>query len=263
MVSALPSSAIKEYFGEHRRRFGDYLAKGIPFVSLSKGMDPTTLELSDDLFFSIFHGYRDQFTFLSGPSFANEIMEEQITLVSLAGLSRSTLERVVPMFETPFFKAFACLDVKGALLGGALKNVLAIGGGIIQGLGFNCNTRAALITRGIAEMLLFGKIFGARSETFYGLSGMGDLILTTEGASRNKSFGLQIARGRRPENILREDGLLVEGHKTCKAIYDLARKQGIRVPICTGLYNVLYNNKDPQKVIEKLMSYPTFFKKTE
>ena len=190
IVSGLPSSGIREYFGRHSDHLIPYFKKNIPLVSVAKGIDPDSLELPDDLFFSLFKPYKNCFHFLSGPSFADEIMEEQITLVSMAGYSREILRKVVPMFETSYFKALACLDVKGVLLGGAIKNVLAIAGGIIEELGFNHNTRAALITRGINEMLHFGKIFKALPETFYGLSGMGDLILsTTGGPSRNRRFG--------------------------------------------------------------------------
>ena len=260
VVSGLPSTAIEEYFTKHKQRFSGYLKKGIPLVSLSKGIDPETLELPDDLLFSLFAKYKKSITFLSGPSFAGEIMEEQITLVSLAGSCHKTLKLISDMFETSYFKTFACLDIKGVLLGGAIKNVLAIAGGIIEGLGFNHNTRAALITLGIGEMLHFGKIFNARAETFYGLSGMGDLILsTTGGISRNKQFGLKIAQGRDPLDILQEDGILVEGHKTCEALYRLAKKHNIQAAITDSLHEVLYQGKDPQRIIQKLMRYPVVF----
>ena len=148
VVSGLPTSGIKSFYSENFERFKSYLEAGIPFASLSKGIDPETLELSDDLFFEFYGDYKDLFTFLSGPSFAREIMEEQITLVSLAGRSKGILTRVASMLETPYFKALPTYDVKGVLLGGALKNILAIAGGVIEGLGFNHNTRAAMITRG-------------------------------------------------------------------------------------------------------------------
>ena len=264
VVSGLPSTAIEEYFTKHNKRFSKYLKKGIPLVSLSKGIDPETLELPDDLFFSLFNEHKDLIAFLSGPSFASEIMEEQITLVSLAGSCRENLKRISDMFKTSYFKSFPSLDIKGVLLGGAIKNVIAIAGGIIEGLGYNHNTRAALITLGIGEMLHFGKIFGASAETFYGLSGMGDLILsTTGGVSRNKQFGLEIAKGRLPQDILNEDGILVEGHKTCAALYDLAKKHNIQAVITNGLYEVLFHNKDPKKIIKKLMRYPAVFRHIE
>jgi glycerol-3-phosphate dehydrogenase (NAD(P)+) len=164
------------------------------------------------------------------------------------------------MLATDFFKALPTTDVKGVLLGGSLKNVIAIAGGIMEGLGYNHNTRAALITRGITEMLRFGSFFGARPETFYGLSGMGDLILTTTGElSRNKSFGIEIAKGRKAEEIIKSTKSVVEGYKTTKAAYLLANKMKIRARIFSGIYEVLYNNHNPAEVIQGLMMLPAKF----
>lgn len=260
IVSGLPTAVISNYFRTNHQRFATYLKRSIPFVSLSKGIDPESLELSDDLFFELFPNHKELFTFLSGPSFAKEIMEEQITLVTLAGRSRKNLQAVSKMLECPYFKALPSYDIKGVLLGGALKNILAIAGGIIEGLGFNHNTRAAMITRGIAEMNRFGKVFNARPETFYGLSGMGDLILTTTGdLSRNKRFGLDIAAGKKPEEIIASQRTVVEGYKTARAAHLVSVKYDIRANIFNGLYEVLYEDKDPRHVIEKIMTIPSRF----
>jgi len=260
VVSGLPAAGITQFCEENFDQFSKYLETGVPVVSLSKGIDPDTLELPDDLFFRYFSKYKDQFTFLSGPSFAKEIVDEQITLVSLAGRSKKMLTSVADMLETPYFKIFPSYDVKGVLLGGALKNVLAIAGGIIEGLGFNHNTRAAMITRGIAEMLRFGIVYNARPETFYGLSGMGDLILTTTGElSRNKTFGFDIAKGRTPEEIIKSQRTVVEGYKTTKAAFLVSQKYDIRATIFTACYDVLYKGMSTQEVIRRLMqNRPTF-----
>lgn len=260
IVSALPTAGINEYFKENYDRFLGYFIKGIPLVSLSKGIDPDTLELSDDLFFDMYPHFKDLFCFLSGPSFAHEIMQEQITLVTLAGRSKQVLENVASMVNTSFFKVLASYDVKGVLLGGALKNILAIAGGVIEGLGYNHNTRAAMITRGIAEMLRFGAVYNARPETFYGLSGMGDLILTTTGElSRNKTFGLEIAKGRKAEEIIRSSRSVVEGYKTAKAAHFISERFEIRAQIFNGVYGVLYEELAPREVITKLMRSPSKF----
>ncbi len=260
IVSALPTSGIDLYFKENHERFHRYLAKGIPLLSLSKGIDPDTLELSDDLFFGNFPEFKDLFCFLSGPSFAHEIMQEQITLVTIAGLSKLILEQVIDMVNTPYFKALANYDIKGVLLGGALKNILAIAGGVIEGLGYNHNTRAAMITRGIAEMLRFGSVYNARPETFYGLSGMGDLILTTTGdLSRNKTFGLELAKGRKADEIIRSQRTVVEGYKTAKAVHFISEKFEIRAQIFNGVYEVLYESQSPKEVISKIMRSATRF----
>ncbi len=260
IVSALPTSGIAEYFKDNYDRFLGYLIQKIPIVSLSKGIDPVSLELSDDLFFDTYPHFKEYFCFLSGPSFAHEIMQNHITLVTLAGRSKKVLELVIPMMNTDFFKVLASYDVKGVLLGGALKNILAIAGGIIEGLGYNHNTRAAMITRGIAEMLRFGRVYNARPETFYGLSGMGDLILTTTGdLSRNKSFGLEIAKGRKPEEIIRSQRSVVEGYKTTKAAHFISEKYDIRAQIFNGVYDVLFLENNPSEVIGKIMRSPSKF----
>lgn len=260
VVSGLPAAGIGDFFRDHHKRFLKYLQRGTPFISLSKGIDPETLELSDDLFYELYPLHKELFTFLSGPSFAKEIMQEQITLVTLAGRSRKVLQTVSKMLECSYFKALPSYDVKGVLLGGALKNILAIAGGIIEGLGFNHNTRAAMITRGIAEMNRFGKVYNARPETFYGLSGMGDLILTTTGElSRNKQFGLEIAKGRRPEEIINSQRSVVEGYKTARAAHLVSEKYDIRANIFNGLYEVLYEEKEPIDVIKGLMTVPSRF----
>lgn len=263
IVSGLPTAGIASYYSQEQERFIQYFEKEIPLVSLSKGIDPETLELADDLFFDLFPKYRELFTFLSGPSFAKEIMQSQITLVTLAGRSRKNIMKVTSMLEAPFFKCLGSYDVKGVLLGGALKNVIAIAGGAIEGLGYNHNTRAALITRAIAEMLRFGQVYNARPETFYGLSGMGDLILTTTGGlSRNKQFGMEIAKGRSPEEIISSQRTVVEGYKTTKAVHRLAEKYEVRSRIFEAVYQVLYEKADLETVIQDMMTMPSRFELT-
>jgi glycerol-3-phosphate dehydrogenase (NAD(P)+) len=262
IILGLPTSAIRSYFSsnENLKKVLHLLNKDVPIVSLAKGIDSETLELPDDLLDHYFSDFKDQITFLSGPSFASEIMDEQITLASLAGRSKVHLERVAAFLSCHYFKVFMTYDVKGVLLGGALKNILAIAGGIIEGLGYNHNTRAAMITRGIAEMLRFGKVFNARPETFYGLAGMGDLILTTTGGlSRNKSFGHEIAKGRTAKEIIESQRSVVEGYKTAYAAHKLAEKYDIRARIFKGIYEVLYNEAEVKKIIEQLMKLPAKF----
>jgi glycerol-3-phosphate dehydrogenase (NAD(P)+) len=261
LVSGLPTSAIRHFCEENYDDLKKYFDQKIPLVSLSKGIDPESLELADDLFHHKFSDYKDQICFLSGPSFAQEIIEKQITLVTIAGRHTKTLKKLAHMFDTDYFKVFLTYDTKGLLLGGALKNVLAIGAGAIEGLGYNHNTRAAMITRGITEMLRFGNIFNARPETFYGLSGMGDLILSTTGEqSRNKSFGIEVAKGERtPKEIIDAKRTVVEGYKTTQAVYLLAEKYDIRCSVFRAIYDVLYNNQAPKEVIAKLMSRPVSF----
>jgi glycerol-3-phosphate dehydrogenase (NAD(P)+) len=260
IISGLPMAAIDDFCQTNHEELKKLLDTGIPLVSLAKGIDHETLKLPDEIFRTHFEDYRKQLMYLSGPSFAKEILDKQITIVSIAGEDKVNLLNACDMLGTDFFKALPTTDVKGVLLGGSLKNVIAIAGGIMEGLGYNHNTRAALITRGIVEMLRFGSFFGARPETFYGPSGMGDLILTTTGElSRNKSFGIEIAKGRKPEDIIRASKSVVEGYKTAKAAHFLAENKHINARIFTGLYKVLYEGHDPKEVIQALMMLPPKF----
>lgn len=260
LVNGLPTSAIKPFFSENKERFTKYFEEKIPLVSLSKGIDNETLELPDDLFMHLFSEYQDYITYLSGPSFAKEILDKQVTIVSLAGKSPTVLLELASMLQTEYFKAFPTYDIKGVLLGGALKNILAIAGGILEGLGYNHNTRAAMITRGITEMLRFGKVYNARPETFYSFSGMGDLILTTTSdLSRNKTFGKELAKGRKAKEIISSQRSVVEGYKTTEAAFKLAQKYHIRALLFDGMYQVLYHDVDPKEVIKNLMELPSKF----
>lgn len=260
ILYALPTKTIRNFLSTHKEIIQKFLFTGTPLVSLCKGIDPDTLELPDDLFFDAFSDFRDQFAFLSGPSFASEIVEKQITVTSLAARSRILLEKLSHILETPYFKVTPTYDIKGVLLGGALKNPLAIACGIIEGLGYNNNTRAALITRGMVDMLTIGQIFNARAETFYGPSGAGDLILSTTGQmSRNKKFGLEIARGKRPQEIMKNQRDVVEGYKCTFAVKKIIEKFSLECRIFEGIYDILYNDISPQEIIAGLMDRPFQF----
>jgi glycerol-3-phosphate dehydrogenase (NAD(P)+) len=257
IINGLPTSAIHSYFSGHQEVFNSFFSQEIPFVCLSKGIDAETLELSDDMLNYYFPKFMEQIYFLSGPSFASEILSKQITIVSLAGRFPDQLLKLSQMLQTEYFKAMPTHDIKGVLLGGALKNILAIAGGILEGLGYNHNTRAAMITRGITEMLRFGRVFNARPETFYSFAGMGDLILTTTSElSRNKTFGLEIAKGRLPLEIINSQRSVVEGYKTSLAAYRLSQKYHIRAQLFHGVYKILYENASPEEVIKSIMLMP-------
>ena len=157
-------------------------------------------------------------------------------------------------------KSLGSSDIKGVLLGGALKNVIAIAGGIIEGLGYNANTRAAMLIVGAAEMMKFAPIYGAKRGTFYGLSGMGDLILTTSGGlSRNKRYGLELAMGGDPFATLSQQGGVVEGYRTTQAVNTLSETHGIHTHIFKGVYRVIFNGEEPRQVIDELMGEPFRF----
>ena len=192
---------------------------------------------------------------LSGPSFALEVGKGLPTAVTIASSNSEFAKEVAGLFHHASFRTYVSTDVTGVEIGGAFKNVLAIAAGINDGLAFGANARAALITRGIAEMLRLGKQLDVNLETFTGLSGIGDIVLTcTEDMSRNRRFGLGLGSGKNADEIEKEIGQVIEGKYAAKVIYDLAQKLGIELPITTQVYEVLYNNKPARQAVEDLLS---------
>ncbi len=192
---------------------------------------------------------------LSGPSFAQEVGAGLPTAVTIASHNLSFADDVAQLFHHPLFRAYTTNDVIGVEIGGAFKNILAIAAGINDGLAFGANSRAALITRGVAEMMRLGKQLNANMETFSGLSGIGDIVLTcTENLSRNRRFGLGLGAGKSAEQIETEIGQVIEGKYATKVIYDLAQRLEIELPITTQVYEVLYNHKSARQAVEDLLS---------
>lgn len=196
-----------------------------------------------------------KFSVLSGPSFAREVAQEMPTAVVAASGDEEAARFVQTVCSCSYFRVYTNSDVIGAELGGALKNVIAIAAGISDGLGFGCNTRAALITRGLAEITRLGLSMGARIETFSGLAGMGDLVLTCTGElSRNRSVGMKLGRGRRLSEILAEMHMVAEGVKTAESAWELARRKGIDMPITEQVFKVLYEDKPARSAVVELMT---------
>ena len=164
-------------------------------------------------------------------------------------------KEVQDIFITPGFRVYTSNDVVGVELGGALKNVIAIASGISDGMGFGINTKAALLTRGLAEIIRLGVKMGARKETFFGLSGIGDLATTCMSAhSRNRWLGEEIGRGKKLKEVLKETEMIVEGITTAKSAYELSRKFRVEMPITEKIYQVLYENKKPKDAVGELMT---------
>ncbi|MCC5911890.1 MAG: NAD(P)H-dependent glycerol-3-phosphate dehydrogenase [Clostridiaceae bacterium] len=195
------------------------------------------------------------YAMLSGPSHAEEAANNMPTTVVAASSSRETAQLVQEVFMTNSFRVYTNPDVAGVELGGALKNVIAFGAGIADGLGFGDNAKAALMTRGIREIARLGKAMGADIATFAGLSGIGDLIVTcTSMHSRNRRAGILMGKGKSLEETLKEIGMVVEGITTTNVAYELAQKYGIEMPITEEIYGVLYQNRNPKAAVESLMS---------
>lgn len=225
-------------------------------VSASKGIENTThLTMTGILGQTLPKIASRNLAALTGPSFAREVAQKVPTVVTAAASESSVAEFVQSVFSTPYFRVYTSNDVIGVELGGAVKNVIAIAAGIIDGLGLGLNTRAALITRGLAEIRRLGLKLGAKFDTFAGPSGVGDLILTCTGnLSRNYTVGKKIGQGLTLPQILDEMRMVAEGVKTAKSVYDLSRKLNVDMPISHGIYGILYDDLNPMDVLGKLMT---------
>jgi glycerol-3-phosphate dehydrogenase (NAD(P)+) len=252
VVFVVPSHVTRRVFSQLR----PHLAPTVPIVIATKGIENESLLLMSDVLLDVDAGRAPaSLAVLSGPSFAKEVCQRLPTAVTLAATDPATSALVQPFFTSSYFKAFTSTDLIGVQLGGAIKNVIALAAGGADGLGFGHNTRAALIARGLAEMIRLGVAMGAQTHTFYGLSGIGDLILTSTGElSRNHSVGVQIGRGKSLKTILSEMQMVAEGVSTTKAAYDLARRHRIEMPIVNQIYAVLFEDKSPRQAVQDLMS---------
>jgi len=228
-------------------------------INASKGLEDGTLKSIDAV-------YRDvlpprmaaRATYLSGPTFATELAAGMPAAIVLAGHDRETTALAQRALSHLYFRIYTTDDVLGVLIGGALKNVIAIAAGVSDGLGFGSNTRVALITRGLAEITRVGVALGAHAQTFAGLSGMGDLVLTCSGdASRNRRVGLALGRGKTVAEILGEMNQVAEGVKTTKVAKELAAKLGIEAPITDTMYAIMHAGVPVREAIQQLMSRPT------
>ncbi len=192
---------------------------------------------------------------LSGPSFAKDVAVGIPTAITVAATGKSVAHKVQSTFATPSFRVYTGHDIIGVELGGAVKNVMAIAAGISDGLGLGLNTRAALITRGLAEIQRLGVRLGAQSKTFMGLAGIGDLVLTCTGTlSRNWTVGNSLGKGMKLDAVISKTRTVAEGVKTTKSVYNLSRKLDVEMPIAEQVYYILYEDRDPREALNVLMS---------
>ncbi|MDD2556943.1 MAG: NAD(P)H-dependent glycerol-3-phosphate dehydrogenase [Desulfuromonadaceae bacterium] len=225
-------------------------------ISASKGIEDTTLELMSNVIAKALHGRhnKEKTAFLSGPTFAREIALEIPSAAVVAANNEDIVTMARDLFSTDYFRIYSNDDVIGTEVGGALKNIMALAAGVCDGLKYGHNTRAALITRGLAEMKRVGIALGARPETFAGLAGMGDLVLTCTGdLSRNRTVGIALGEGQKLDAILAHMNMVAEGVETAKSAYHLAQKLDVDVPIINEMYALLYENKDPRRAVVELM----------
>ncbi len=224
-------------------------------VCASKGIENNSLLLMSQVFEALLPAsFHSQLAFLSGPSFAKEVIQGMPTAVVAAARDLRVAEQVQKIFSTDNFRVYTHDDIIGVELGGSMKNVIALAAGVADGLGFGYNSRAALITRGLAEMTRLGLKLGGRAETFAGLAGMGDLVLTCTGdLSRNRTVGIELGKGRKLDEILSGMQMVAEGVKTTLSAYQLANKLAVEVPIIEQMYQILYQDKDPRQAVSDLM----------
>lgn len=225
-------------------------------VSAAKGIETDSLLTMSEVLEEVLPpALHPRLSYLSGPSFAREVAAGMPTAVVVASRDIGIAQQVQEAVSTEVFRAYTNTDILGVELGGALKNVIALAAGVADGLGFGHNSRAALITRGLAEMTRLGLAKGAQAATFAGLTGMGDLVLTCTGdLSRNRSVGIELGRGRKLAEILAGMKMVAEGVKTCQSTYQLAQKLGVEVPITEQMYLILYEDKDPRRAVSDLMA---------
>ena len=252
VVSAIPSHGCRDVMRELSR----HLSPHATVVSATKGLEADTLLRMSEVMTEELGATRSVVV-LSGPSFALEVAQQLPTAVLVASHDPAAAEFVQTEFRGPYFRLYASSDVIGVELGGALKNVIAIAAGVVEGLGLGQNALAALITRGLAEIGRLACAAGAQRETFSGLSGLGDLVLTCTGAlSRNRHVGLELARGRRLGDILSGMKMVAEGVKTTRAALALGARHGVELPITTQMAAVLSGSADVRSALDALMLRP-------
>ncbi len=232
----------------------DKFSENAVIVNLAKGIENKTLKRMSEVVSDVLGQKKAEIATMSGPSHAEEVVRRQPTTVVIAGKNDRINEQLQELFSNSYFRAYKTTDIIGVELGGSLKNIIAIAAGIASGLGLGDNTLGALVTRGLAEITRLGIVLGAKSETFAGLSGIGDLITTCcSKHSRNRYVGERIGQGEKLEDILSSMTMIAEGVETTRAGYDLSRLHEVEMPITKEVYKVLFENKPPGEAVWELM----------
>lgn len=250
VLIAVPSHGLRETL----EKIAPHLADGARICWATKGFELDTGKLPHQVVAEVLGGERPM-AVLSGPTFAKEVGAGLPTAMTVAASDELFGADLARAFSGSNFRAYTSDDIVGVEVGGAVKNVLAIGAGISDGLGFGANTRIALINRGLAEMTRLGVALGAKKDTFMGLAGMGDLVLTcTDNQSRNRRMGLALAAGKTVESAQEEIQQVVEGVLAAKAVHEVAESIGVEMPICQQIYSILYEGASPREAVGALMS---------
>ncbi|HTY35509.1 MAG TPA: NAD(P)H-dependent glycerol-3-phosphate dehydrogenase [Bacteroidota bacterium] len=252
VVMAVPSQYLRSVI----ERIAHLDLERTVICNVAKGIENSTLMTMSEVLIDVLkHERKENLAILSGPSHAEEVSRQIPTAVVAASFKEKTSKIVQDAFTTDYFRVYVNDDIRGVELGGSLKNVIAVAAGISDGAGFGDNTKAAIMTRGIYEITRLGVKLGAQPRTFAGLSGMGDLIVTCMSHhSRNRYLGEQLGKGRKLSEVLDEMVMVAEGVATTRSVRDLEKKYDIDLPIMTEVYQVLFEEKDPQKATMDLMT---------
>jgi len=251
IVIAVPSHAVRELMNDSFRFFTD---KTI-LINLSKGIENNTLKTISEVILEVSGISEKSIVSLYGPSHAEEVVQGFPTTLVAASVDEKSSTLVQDIFSSNILRVYNNNDIKGVELGGSLKNVIAIAAGICDGIGFGDNTKAALLTRGMAEITRLGISLGAKESTFSGLSGIGDLIATCLSEhSRNRHVGEEIGKGKSLSTILENMDMVAEGVKTTHSVHDLSIKHNLDMPISEGVYKILFDNKNPKSIVSELMN---------
>lgn len=249
LILALTSSVIREY----SKKVRNFIGKNTIVISIAKGLEQGTLKRMSEIMEEELP--YNPIVVLSGPSHAEEVCKEIPTAIVTSSKDEEAAKKVQDLFMNKSLRVYTNDDLVGVELGGAVKNIIALAAGILDGMGYGDNAKAALMTRGMSEIVRIGVKLGGKIETFYGLTGMGDLIVTcTSMHSRNRRAGILIGKGMTMKEACEEVNMVVEGVKACKAIYELKEQIGVPMPITEAIYDVLYNNRPVRSEIEKLMT---------
>ncbi|MFH1994130.1 MAG: NAD(P)H-dependent glycerol-3-phosphate dehydrogenase [Nitrospinota bacterium] len=251
VILASPSHVLRGVV----ERIKEHIDPQVNIVCLTKGIELDTLKLPSQILDDILPAdISRRSAYLSGPTFAKEVARKLPTAATIASKDEDAAHKMQHLFNTDYFRTYRHSDVLGVELGGALKNVIAIGAGISDGMGNGHNALSSLITRGLAEMIRFGTALGADPVTFTGLSGMGDLVLTCTGdLSRNRTVGMRLGKGETLDNIIGEMKMVAEGVKTTKSAMALSKKYDVELPIIGTIYSILYDGQSPKEAIRQLM----------
>ena len=250
IVVAVPSQNVREVLLMAQKK----IRNSNCIINIAKGIENNTLMTMSDVIKDVLKNKSNIVT-LSGPSHAEEVIDEKPTAVVSSSKNLALAKYVQGLFSTNKFRVYTNTDIEGVEIAGSAKNVIAIAAGFCDGVGYGDNTKAALITRGLNEISLLGRKLGAKSKTFFGLAGIGDLIVTCNSIhSRNRRLGELVGRGENLSEILSQSHMVAEGVKTADSIYSLRTQLNIEMPICESVYRVLYSNSNPIREVDKLMT---------